>query len=93
MEAERQGDAWRSREVWKRGLFALLLLVAFSVGQFVMNVVALAQFLWLLVAGEPNRLLQSFGGSLASWLGETARFVTGASEDKPFPWRPWPDAR
>jgi hypothetical protein len=90
METQGPGETLRRRVVWKRGLFMLLLAIAFGIGHVVLNAVAVVQFLWLLFAGEPNRLLQGFGRSLAAWLGDTARFMTCASDEKPFPWRPWP---
>jgi hypothetical protein len=61
-------------------------------GRVVLNAVAVVQFLWLLVAGVPNQLLAWFGRSLSTWLADTARFMTCAGEDKPFPWQQWPDA-
>jgi len=78
--------------VWMRGLFMLLFLIAFGLGQTLLWVTALVQFLWLLFAGEPNGFLVRFGISLALWLAETARFVSCASDTKPFPWAPWPSA-
>ncbi len=92
MDMERQGETARPREVWKRGLFMLLFAIAFGVGQFVLNVTAVVQFLWLLFASEPNQFLVRFGRSLSAWLADTARFMTCASDDKPFPWQQWPDA-
>jgi hypothetical protein len=78
--------------VWMRGLFMLLLMLAFGVGQGLLWLVAIVQFLWLLFTEEPNAFLARFGGSLSLWLAETARFVTCASEAKPFPWSAWPSA-
>lgn len=73
-----------------RGLFMLILIIGFTVGQWLLNFLALVQFLWLLFAREPNGFLARFGNSLATWLAEVARFLTCATEGKPFPWRPWP---
>lgn len=78
--------------VWMRGLFMLLLLLAFGVAQGLLWVAALVQFLWLLFAGEPNGALAQFGKSLSRWLADTGRFLVCASEVKPFPWAPWPSA-
>ena len=80
------------RPIFMRGLFMLLLMIAFGIAQGLLWLVAIVQFLWLLFAGEPNAFLGRFGSSLALWLGETARFVSCASEIKPFPWAPWPSA-
>ena len=62
-----------------RGWSALLTLLAF------------VQFIWLLFAREPNPNLATFGHSLSIWLAEVGRFLTCGTDDKPFPWRAWPD--
>jgi len=78
--------------VWMRGLYMLLLLLAFGVAQSLLCVTAVAQFLWLLFAGEANNLLAQFGKSLSRWLADAARYLTCAADMKPFPWAPWPPA-
>jgi hypothetical protein len=92
MEVERQGEIMRAHDAWKRGLFMLVLAIAFGITHFILNMVAVAQFLWLLFAGVPNPLLLRFGRSLSTWLADAARFITCASDEKPFPFQPWPDA-
>lgn len=81
-----------TQSVWKRGLMMLLFLAAFSLAHAVLNVTTVVQFVWLLFAREPNRFLMFFGMTLSLWLGEVARFLTCASEEKPFPWKDWPHA-
>lgn len=78
--------------VWMRGLYMLILIVAVSVAQSVLDLTALVQFLWLLLAGKPNPLLARFGQSLGRWLSQTAGFLSCTTEEKPFPWREWPSA-
>jgi hypothetical protein len=92
MQTNGQGDTLRSQAAWTRGLFMLLFLIAFHIAQWLLTLVTVVQFVWLLAAGEPNRFLQGFGGSLSAWLAEAARFMTCATDEKPFPWRPWPAA-
>ena len=82
----------RNRTTWMRGLFMLLLLLAFGVALGLLWVTALVQFLWLLFAGEPNAAVARFGRSLSRWLADTGRYLVCASEVKPFPWAPWPSA-
>jgi hypothetical protein len=79
-----------SQEVWKRGLFMLLFIAAFGIGQAILNAMTIVQFLWVLITRQPNEFLASFGASLAAWLAEAARFQTCVTDDKPFPFRPWP---
>ena len=92
MEAEEHEDGQKTRDVWKRGLFMLLFMVAFGVGQVLLNLLALLQFLWLLFAKESNQFLLRFGKSLSSWFSDAARFLSCATDEKPFPWKDWPDA-
>ena len=82
----------KTRDIWIRGLFMLLFMVAFGVAQIVLYLVAVVQFLWLLLAGERNQVLTRFGNSLSKWFSETVRFLSCASDDKPFPWKDWPVA-
>jgi hypothetical protein len=79
-------------ETWKRGLVMLAFMIAFGAGQSILYLIAVAQFFWLLIAKEPNKLLAEFGQSLAVWLAQTAKFLTCATDEKPFPWTAWPTA-
>jgi hypothetical protein len=90
MQESAQPQRLQPRDVWKRGLFMLLFAFAFGIGQMLLNAIAIVQFLWLLFAREPNNPLIRFGNSLSVWLADVARFQTCVSEQKPFPFRPWP---
>lgn len=79
------------RGIWKRGLFMLLFAVAFGIAQTLLNLLAVAQFLWLLFAREPNQFLLRFGRSLSVWFADVALFLSCTTEDMPFPWKNWPD--
>jgi hypothetical protein len=89
MENASEVQLIESRPVWKRGLIMLLFAIAFGIGQMVLNIITIVQFLWLLTQHERNEYLARSGASLANWFAEVARFQSGATEDKPFPWRPW----
>ena len=73
-----------------RALYLIFFLLAFGVGETVLGLLAVVQFIWLLATGEPNRNLSGFGASLAHWFADVVRYLTCASDDKPFPWRDWP---
>ncbi len=90
MENARQIPLIESREIWKRGLFMLLFVVAFGIGQMVLNTIAVVQFVRLLATRERNEHLACFGASLSAWFAEVGRFQSCAADDKPFPWHPWP---
>jgi hypothetical protein len=91
METKAPDDKPTTRDVWMRGLFMLLFIIAFWMGQTLLNVLAIVQFIWLLAAREANQFIARFGNSLSLWLAEIGRFLTCATDDKPFPWRPWPE--
>lgn len=81
--------ASRNQAVWLRGLAMLIFAVLLYIAIWVLMAATLLQFLWMLFAGERNRPIADFGDSLSKWLAATARFQSGASEDKPFPWSAW----
>ena len=71
---------------------ALLMVVCgilFYVAQIVLGACAVLQLLWMLFARQRNAVLAEFGRGLANWMATTARFLTGTSDLKPFPWSSW----
>src|SRR5215510_2451770 len=90
METRAPDSKPTGRDVWMRGLFMLILIIGFAVGQWLLNLLAVVPFLWLLFAAEPNRFITVFGIALAQWLSEVGYFHVWATDEKPFPWKPWP---
>lgn len=91
MELEKQQGADR-RAVWKRGIFMLFFMLAFSFAHPLLYLLAIVQFLWLLLSGAPNEFLLRFGRSFSVWLADAARFLACATDEMPFPLKAWPDA-
>ena len=87
METKAPDGKPATRDVWLRGLVMFLFIIAFGFGVWVLNFLAIAQFLWLLFARQPNQLIALFGNALSVWLAEIGRFLMAATEEKPFPWR------
>lgn len=81
-----------TRNIWMRGLFMLLMSLACNVAMTVLFVVALMQFLIMLLDDSPNERLASFGRSLARYLQQIVNFMTFASEAIPFPFNDWPSS-
>ena len=70
-----------------RLLYMILIWVMLSIAQTVLTVATVIQFVIMLVNnGRPNERLAEFGTDLGVWLAKAARFQTGASEVKPWPW-------
>ena len=74
---------------WIRGLHMLIFALLFALAEVVLWVATVLQFGWILFTGRRNDQIAGFGEDLADWLARCARFQTGASEDKPFPWGKW----
>lgn len=74
---------------WMRGLWMVVLAILFGVGQSILLIAAVLQFLWLVFGKEKNEHIADFGKELADWLARVALFQTGATEDKPFPFARW----
>lgn len=70
-------------------LFYLLLFWALSV---VVALVAIAQFVLVLVNEAPNGRLIHFSSALNRYARQVLDFVTFNEERKPFPFSPFPDA-
>ena len=70
-----------------RLLYMVLIWVMLSIASTVLTVATVIQFVIMAVnRGEPNERLAEFGTDLGVWLAKAARFQTGASEVKPWPW-------
>lgn len=70
-----------------RLLFMVLIWLMLSLAQTVLTVVTVVQVIIMLVnKHEPNERLADFGTDLGIWMAKAARFQTGASEVKPWPW-------
>ena len=77
------------QNMWLHGLLMLILLLFLNLAQSLLGLCALVQFLWMLVAREPNAHIATFGEQLANWIAISARFISGSSDQKPFPWTAW----
>ncbi len=79
------------RSIWLRLVFIIVLGVAFNVAEIITFAVVAFQFLASLFTGQPNDQLTRFGRNLARYLQQITAFMTFATEEKPFPFTPWPD--
>jgi hypothetical protein len=77
---------------WVRVLYMVLYGVAFYVAEFVLVVVVIVQLIAKLIGGRTLAQLDRFGAQLAEYFREITAFLSYASERRPFPLAPWPDA-
>lgn len=73
--------------LWWRLLFMVLIAIMINLAQTILAVVTVIQFIIMLVSNrQPNERLADFGTDLGIWIAKAARFQTGASEVRPWPW-------
>lgn len=75
---------------WLRLVFMLLFAAILQVAGIIMWALVLLQFLFSLITGQDNVNLRQFGHSLSTYIFQTLKFLTYASEEKPFPFSDWP---
>lgn len=70
-----------------RLLHMVLIWFMLSLAQTVLTLATVVQFIIMATSrGEPNERLAEFGTDLGVWIAKAARFQTGASDVKPWPW-------
>ena len=77
------------QNIWMHGLTVLVILALSHLALTVMGASAVIQFVWMLIKKERNAKVAEFGTGIAHWLSVAAAFVTGKSDEKPFPWGDW----
>ncbi len=80
-------DDHDDKNIWMRGLFMLILAFLFGIAEMILVAFAVLQFLWMLFGKEKNAFLAESGHTIGAWLHAVAQFQTGATDEKPFPWR------
>ena len=75
-----------------RAVFMILFAILLNIAGWLLGAVTVLQFLWMFFARERNARLSSFGAAIGAWMAQVAQFQSAASEEKPFPWKPWPSA-
>lgn len=75
---------------WLRLLFMLLFAAVLQLASILMWALVIAQFIFSLITGQDNLQLRKFGHALSIYIFDTLKFLTYASEEKPFPFADWP---
>jgi len=82
-----------NKEKWIKGLYILLFLAIGYVTGIVILLITVLQFAFSVGLNAPNKNLLDFSRRLASYFYEIISYVTYSSEQKPFPFNPWPKER
>jgi hypothetical protein len=78
------------RSIWLRGVFMVVMAIAFHISATLLALAAVIQFVLTLVSETPNTRLIAFGQSLGLYLSQIAGFVSFGTEEVPFPFNAWP---
>jgi len=82
-----QPEPEASENIFLRALYMIIIWVMLSVASTILTVATVIQFvIMLLNSKRPNERLAEFGTDLGVWIAKAARYQTGASEVKPWPW-------
>ena len=79
-----------SGKTWLRGFFMLLFYIINYIVRVLIGLVALFQWIIVLITGRTNFHLVRFGQGLSSYAYQIFCFLTFNTESKPFPFNPWP---
>jgi len=79
-----------TRSLWMRALFMLLMMLAYQVSVTLLFILAVIQFLIVLLNDAPNGRLMHVGKCVGTYLKQVVQFLTFASEEVPFPFSDWP---
>lgn len=70
-----------------RLIHMIIIAVLLSMAHTLLGLLTVAQFVIMLVnKRQPNDQLAEFGTTMGMWMAKAARYQTGASEVKPWPW-------
>ena len=81
----------KDTNTWTRVLYMLLFALAYTVAEFILIAVAVVQVLFKLITGEINENLLGLGKQTSRYIYDVMLFLTFNTEEKPFPFAPWPE--
>jgi hypothetical protein len=80
----------QDKDTWLRFVYLVVFGVAFYLSILLTFATSIFQFLTKLFSGSSFSGLAEFGDNLATYQSQVTRFLTFASDDKPFPFAPFP---
>jgi succinate-acetate transporter protein len=74
--------------LWKRLIFMLIIAAMISVAQSILFLIAVIQFIIILIdQRQPNERLADFGCMVGAWVAKAARYMSIATDAKPWPFK------
>ncbi|MEM1361949.1 MAG: DUF4389 domain-containing protein [Pseudomonadota bacterium] len=84
-----EDDGFEKRDaIWERFIYGLILLILSAMAQNILWALAIIQFLWMIFNGsQANEHIAEFGARLGVWVKRAVMYLSGVTDEKPFPWR------
>ncbi len=74
--------------LWQRLIYMLIIAAMISIAQSILFLIAVIQFIVLLIdQRQPNERLADFGCMVGAWVAKAARYMSVASDAKPWPFK------
>lgn len=85
--AQREPEKPIEENLFSRLIYMIIIAFMISFAGSIIGVLALLQFIIMLVnQKQPNERIAELGTDVGIWVAKAARYQTGASEVKPWPW-------
>ncbi|MGD9662593.1 MAG: DUF4389 domain-containing protein [Porticoccaceae bacterium] len=91
MSEDRQSNV-TNPDLWIRLVYMLLFWLLSWLARLAIAVIAVIQFVLVLINGEGNGNLRRLGQGIAIWMQQNFQFLCFGSEEKPFPFQDWPQS-
>ncbi|MEW5903745.1 MAG: DUF4389 domain-containing protein [Pseudomonadota bacterium] len=82
----------RKRHLLIRAIYMLLMALILNLCGTLLCLLAIIQWIVVLMDEAPNQRLTAFGRNLGHYMRQIVEFQSFASEQVPFPFSAWPDA-
>lgn len=83
----------KDKDTWLRFIYLVVFGIAFYLSILLTFAASIFQFLAKLFSGAAFGGLAEFGDNLAAYQGQVTRYLTFASEEKPFPFAAFPSKK
>ncbi len=80
----------KDKDTWMRFVYLVVLGISFYLAIIIIFALAVFQFLAKLFSGSAFEGVAELGNNLAIYQGQVTRYLTFASDDKSFPFAPFP---
>ncbi len=80
----------KDKDTWLRFVYLVVFGIAFYLSIILTFATSIFQFLAKLFGGQSFAGLAEFGDNLAAYQAQVTRFLTFSSDEKPFPFAPFP---